>query len=536
MSNAGDSSVKAVSARTAWALLAVILAASAVLRFWTIGAKELWLDECISALAVERAPSEAYPGTHRPLTETVRNVAQHDAHPPLYYVLLNLCTRLTGRGEDGLRALSAVASIGCVALTYAIGAALLGRAAGLLAAGMLAVSSFQIYFAQEARLHALVTLLVLAMTFALLRLFAAREQAAGRGWLWAAAYGVLAAAALYTYYYAVFAMAAHAAAFLALAVGSRLQPQGQWLLDRRRADAVWPMLLAAGLAAVLLFLAGWASVIARRLGGLPGEVHACGPAEAAVALRQFLTGYVVDIAGPGLDRFTRATLLVVALLPFAGAACAARRLPGAVLVLALSVIGPFACAAVVPRPHVFEGKHLAFVAPFVFLMLAAGWSWGRARVPLLVVIALVAAANIGLNAVYFRPSVHKEPWRAVVRDLDTRGRMGDVVVVTPAYAAHALGRYYRGPLPLAAATGLEPLRRSPVVGAAARLWLVELDSRVASPDPGVVEWVMAGGKSVSGERRPGAAGVPDGSSGLPVRTFAGFSTFPTEIRVRCAAR
>ena len=523
MTDLTDSSAKDLSRRTAGILLAAILAASAVLRFWAIGSKELWLDECISALAIERSASEPAPGTHRPLAETVRNVAEHDAHPPLYYVLLNLCTRLTGLDEVGLRVLSACASVGCVALTFAIGAALIGRAAGLLAAGMLAVSSFHVYFAQEARLHALVTLLVLAMTFVFLRILLERKQAVTGGWLWAAAYGLLAAAALYTYYYAAFVLVAHAAVFFALALGSRLWPQGQWLLDRHRADAVWPMLLAAGLTATLLFLAGWAPVVARRLGGLPSEMQACGPAEAAAALRQFLTGYVVDMASPALDRFTRVTLFVLAVLPFAGAACAARRRTGAVLVLALSVVVPFACSAAVPRPHVFEGKHLAFVAPFVFLMLAAGWSSGRCRVPLLVVILLVAVANVGLNTVYFRPSVRKEPWRAVVRDLTLRGREGDVAVVTPAYAVHALGRYYRGRLPLVAATGLEPLRRSPVVGAAARIWLVELESRVAIPNPEVVAWIAAG--SVSAD-----------SGGLPGQTFTGFSTFPTAIRVRCVAR
>ena len=78
--------------------------------------------------------------------------------PPLYYWLLNLWVRLFGLSENGLRSLSVFASAATVGLTYDLGRRLFGRVAGLLAAFLLAIAPFHIYYAQEARMYALLTL------------------------------------------------------------------------------------------------------------------------------------------------------------------------------------------------------------------------------------------------------------------------------------------------------------------------------------------------------------------------------------------
>lgn len=499
-----------VSRRLALVLLVAILAVGGLTRFWRIGQKELWLDECISALAVEGS-----------LAQTAANVAEHDAHPPLYYLLLNATTRLTGRSEAGLRVLSALASIGCVVLTYAIGAALLSRAAGLLASGGLALSSFQLYFAQEARLHALVSLLVLGATYVFVRVLRSRETALRALWPWMAAYGLLVAALLYTYYYAAFAIAAHVVAYCALWLGAKLRRDAsgeRWLLTPRRADALWPAFLAATLLGGLLFTLGWGGVMFERLrsgSGVPSSAY--GVSDVVAASRQFLTGPVVDRLAPRLDWFMLSLMTLVAALPFAAAACAAGRAPGAALLLGLLVLVPFGCLAFIPRPHVFEAKHLVFVAPALYLMLACGWSWRRSRVLSVVVILLLALMNTTANWVYFRTDYRKECWRHVARELQVRGRRGDVVVVTPRYAAHPLGRYYDGPLRVIPADSARQVR-SAAASARSAMWLVELRSRVASPSPHVSLWLST--------QRAWWAPMPAG------RTFSGFTSFPTSITVR----
>jgi len=499
------------SRSTVWIALAAIVVMGATLRFWQIGQKDLWLDECISAIAADES-----------LSKTVADVAKYDAHPPLFYLALNLTTRLVGRDEAGLRTFSALASIGCIVLTYAVGAALLGRAAGLLAAGLAAMSSFQLYFAQEARLHAFVTLLVLGSTYVFVRILKSPRASPRALWPWMAGYGLLTAAALYTYYYAAFAVAAHAAAFCALWLCARLRPgadEERWLLTARRAEALWPMLFGAMALGGILFAIGWGGTVLDRLGEM-GQVTSrpYGPSEVAAALRQFLTGMAFDRAAPRLDGFSVASFTALALLPLAGVLCAMRRTPGAALILLLSVLVPFGCVAFLTRPHMFEAKHVAFAAPFWLLMIGAGWPWRRSRALAVVFVVLLLALNAVMNCVYFGPGYQKEPWRAVARRIEAGGRAGDVIVITPPYASHALRHYYRGELPMVPAAGVDSLRSLGAMSAR-RIWLVEHVSAVASPDERIGARLMA---------RAGRAGrIPR------TETFEGFSTFRTSIRVRC---
>lgn len=499
-----------LSRPAALAALVAILAVAAAIRFSHIGSKELWLDECVSELAARGS-----------VADTVGNVARYDAHPPGYYVALNLATRVTGRGDGGVRALSALASLGCVALAYAIGAVLLGRTPALLASGALAVSSFQLYFAQEARLHALATLLVLAATLVFTLLIRADRGSRGSLWL-LAAYALLVAASLYTYYYAVFAVAAHWAAFFIIWLGAARSPYsgpGRWLLTRWHAEVVLPVLFAATVVGVALFAVGWGTVLLRNLSGAAATGSTpYGPSAVTDAFRQFLLGPVADMAAPRLDRFTLVSLSVLALLPWAGGFVAARSRPGATAVLALCALIPFACVAFVARAHVFEAKHVAFVAPFAFLLIAAGWTSARARPLTLVALILLVALNAALDWAYLGPGYQKEPWRSVAHRLEATRLEGDLILANPGYAAHPLARYC-GRFEVVQADGAAwpgvLLARRP-----GRVWLVELESNVSRPDVTVAARL----ESCGAVEAPGS-----------VRVFHGFSTAPTTITLRCFA-
>ena len=128
-----------------------------------------------------------------------------DIHPPFYYLLLHLWIGICGPSPTSIRLLSVLIGTATVPLLYVIGRQLLGDKGGLLAAFLLAVSPFHIYYSQEVRMYGLVTLLGLAASF-----FALQWKLGigdwGRGtWL---AYVLAATAALYTQYYAAFLLLA----------------------------------------------------------------------------------------------------------------------------------------------------------------------------------------------------------------------------------------------------------------------------------------------------------------------------------------
>jgi mannosyltransferase len=131
-------------ARTA--TLLVLLIAFAV-RFHQLGAQSLWNDEGNSLRLAQHSPTDLI------------DAAGRDIHPPGYYLLLKAWIALAGTSEFGLRALSAFEGVLTVGVTLALGRRLFGRGAGILAGLLVALSPFAVYYSQEARMYAQLSLL-----------------------------------------------------------------------------------------------------------------------------------------------------------------------------------------------------------------------------------------------------------------------------------------------------------------------------------------------------------------------------------------
>lgn len=209
------------SAQAGWMLLvALILLLAAGLRFWRIDAQSLWYDEGNSAYAATQS------------TPQIIAAAARDIHPPAYYLLLAGWEDLTGHSELALRMLSALASVLTVALTYALGTHLFERPTGALAALLVAINPFQVWYAQEARMYALLALLSAAsvwLTAAVLTLPA--EMSTGRfrprrAALILTAYILVNAAGLYTHYTFPFVLLAESLAFLIWLAGRQRRLHG----------------------------------------------------------------------------------------------------------------------------------------------------------------------------------------------------------------------------------------------------------------------------------------------------------------------
>ena len=122
-----------------------------------------------------------------------------------------------------------------IPLVFSVGRRLIRSARPSSRTGLFALSPVQVYFAQEARTYALVTLLALAGFDALLRAHDRPDR-----WRWWAAYAVATALSLYAHYYAFF-----------VALGQALFVLGY---HRRRSHLV-PM--AVALVAAALMYAPW---------------------------------------------------------------------------------------------------------------------------------------------------------------------------------------------------------------------------------------------------------------------------------------
>jgi 4-amino-4-deoxy-L-arabinose transferase-like glycosyltransferase len=126
-----------------------------------------------------------------------------ELNPPIYFVFAWLSAHL-GSAPWLLRLPSLLAGTATIPLVYLLGAWTVGRRAGLLAAALVAFSPFMLFYSTQARAYALMTMLVVASTLALLA--AVRT---GRS-LWWAAYALSSCLALYTHYTAIFCLGCQA--------------------------------------------------------------------------------------------------------------------------------------------------------------------------------------------------------------------------------------------------------------------------------------------------------------------------------------
>lgn len=202
---------------TRYALLCLITAAGAGLRFYHLGAEPMWFDEAYTALSVQLPIGG--------ILERLRG----EGNAPLYYLLMHVWTAWFGDGEVTMRFVSALLGTATLPLLYVVGARMFSAPAGLIAAALAALSPLHIHYSQEARMYPLVPPFAICALFGLQRLLLAPSRAA------VLAFALPAAAGLYTQYYFLF--------LLPLAGAALLAP------DRRR---------SVPLAAVAVLLAGLA--------------------------------------------------------------------------------------------------------------------------------------------------------------------------------------------------------------------------------------------------------------------------------------
>ncbi len=168
--------------------LLLILLAALIVRLPGLASRPLWYDEAFSVLFSSTGPSAMAYGT---LTQEAGVAA--DIHPLGYYSLLWLWMKAFGTSPVAVRSLSLLIGLGIVALGYLLASKLFGRQVAALAGWLLALSPFQVHYAQEARMYALLALILLGATLAYWQALQGERR-----WPWLL-FAVLAAAGMYVH-------------------------------------------------------------------------------------------------------------------------------------------------------------------------------------------------------------------------------------------------------------------------------------------------------------------------------------------------
>ena len=435
-----------------------VAALAAALRWFRIDAQSLWYDEGISAHQLTRSFPE------------ILRAAALDTHPPLYYWALKAWGDTFGSSELDLRSLSAVCGLLAVVLTWLIGRLLFGPLPATLAALLLAAAPLAVYYSQEVRMYAQVTMLSLVAVYAY-----------ARRWTWL--YALAGLATLYTQYLG-------AAVLIALNMHALLW----WRSQTRREWLGW---LAANAVIALGFLPWLPTFIAQQSHALNTSPRT--PAGLAV---DTLTAYGGGIAHGNVLSVAGGVLVVLAI---AGAAFW-RDKPVATLALFVW-LAPLVLVVILGlRSGLFEVRYLVLSLPGLALLAGAGIV-RLARQPIAAVgvgfLALVPAA-LGLSAQYFDPALARDDYRSLVAAIETDARPGDVVVLSAPNQIEIFAYYYRGPLSaigLPAQRPIDPqdtLRRLDAIKAQyARVWLVSWAMNEADPRGVIATWLAQNGFQAS---------------------------------------
>ena len=434
---ANRSSIEAQEARSARSTahapavyLILLLAIAAALRLFMLGHQSLWLDEIASW-------EFASQHLHRVLQSEPTN-------PPIYYLILHFWMKLFGTTETGIRSLNIVPSVFCVWLAYRFSDRLFDRGVAYVSAAYMTFSTFQIYYAQEARCFALLTVLLLAATMCLWE--ALNSESARQGYLYYGAYTLLAALALYTHFITIFFLAAH----------------GLYVLFRRTKH-LWNV--TASIAGALLLFSPWL-ITMLRVAGHGGQIRRYLPLKLPQAYFSFLYGYslipmddqavrhVVQTLAGNWWILAMAILSLSLLLAFWRLAW--KRWPEPMLFVFVMGTVPVLMAFLVSfKIMLFSDRYLIAASPFIYMSVAAAIAefWcasqtaptrqlavyrGWAACGLFCVLLVLSLRNY-----YFNPRFSKEQWRQADAYIDASVHVGEkaIIIFDPDYLVGCY-RYY----------------------------------------------------------------------------------------------
>lgn len=400
-----------------WWLLAITLLA-AIVRCYRLDGQALWIDETASlrnALAFGRGGFPAL------------IAADHVA--PLHSILLWVAIAIGGSdSEIALRLPSVIAGVATVPAGYLAALRMFGeRRVALVAAGLIAISPFAIWYAQEARMYAL--LLLCATAFVALS-WPAVSRRLGLSEL--AALAATSTIGFYTHQYMVFLVASFGL-FLLVRGG----PRG--VIATLRTAGFWQWTAAQALASALFLF--WIAATMQQAGAYSGLAKPAILLWTPYTLFTFVTGLsygpsVLDLhTGVGAALRHHAIPIAIAALATAMLAVAGlyeafrdRTRRDAAIWLLLWLLLPMALAIAVTFVSniQYNVRYVIICFPAMMILLALGVSRmvlpGRARWPIVIATAaLVGCMLVALGNWYANPAYAKEELRPLARQIAAGG-------------------------------------------------------------------------------------------------------------------
>ncbi len=419
----------------AWWLAATVVL-GALVRWAYIAKSSIWYDEGYTMMLAIRKPAEIWVADIR------------DVHPPLYYIVLHYWLRLFGTSEVAARSFSAVLMLGVIVVTYYLIKRLFSVSAARLAALFVAFGPYMVRFSQEARMYAMLTFLIAAATFFLVR---AVQEGKRQDYI---IYALLMTAAIYTHYYTVFAAFVHWLYLLnAKPIPSAKRKN---LLNWIFIDKAW----FAGMVGLVVLFLPWLPKAVGQFSKVSAGFWIAGPPLDTLArtLIQFMTFNNLDV--PEHAAFKISTLSfnpvsvawhLAALIVFLGLLVVAYRSNKAkrsqlFLLVSYALVPSIVVFLISLRRAIYLDRYFTFAAVAFYALLAVllYLDWGKKPLPSaarwLISAAILATMGWGISNVYAGENHHM---RDTANDIVSMHQPGDAVVSAELYTFFDMSYYMR---------------------------------------------------------------------------------------------
>lgn len=391
-------------------ILVLLAAASFFVSYLPLSTESLRLDE-----------SQSIWQTSHSLKETLHIVAQ-DVHMPLYHIIFHYWTFMFGDSVEIIRLLSFIFFIASFPFIYLLGRTVLTRPWALTVVGLLVLSPFANWYANEARMYTLLGLMSVISQYLFIRIMQGKKNS----WPW---YVVVSIIGAYSHYFFMFNLMAQAVFFLftmkkfpkkslrkfigtAIAVGVAISP---WII----------YFVSLGAA-----------------GNTRPNIPTPTPIDFFNVYSQFLFGFqsielntvlislwplLVVVALVMVRRFTKPNMAVNYI----------------VVAAFIPVLIAFSLSFVI-SPFFLSRYMIAAVVPLYILII---WIISRySRKVAIITLLLIALLTAGLytNQVLSNDATVRENFKTVVADISKEATPSDVIVMSSPFTVYPFEYYYKG--------------------------------------------------------------------------------------------
>lgn len=427
--------------RSKWGVIGIILLAT-LLRLTLLEWQSIAFDESFSLVVGSANWSLLF-----------QAILSDGVHPPLFYVLHKLALAIWGNTEFGQRFMVAVFSLLGLPLIYQLGKRLFNAPTGLFAMLLLALNPLHIWFAQEARMYSLLSLLA---TLSALFFWEALYRNTVGSWLKLALTNGL---IFLTHYFGLLIPVVQFG-YLIFTFGHNYKRLRPWFLSQLGAGILLiPWLIATWLRPVQSFGIGF--LVQPTLMDLP------------LTFWNLTTGISVfsGLAGLTLVCFG---LALGALFYFRSPLTRRTLRRPYLLLLSWSILPPLLIWLLSQKRPFYADRYLSFCIPALLLLVSVGVT----QVPYRLIrnigsVGLILVTLFGLVNVLQSMAYQKDNWRETAAYVTNHQQRGDIVLLRSLHIKFAFDYYYQGHAEtVPVSVNLKEFDIDSLVDGASRVWLI----------------------------------------------------------------